>query len=1736
MGKERKCILCDIVYNSKQEMDEHMRSMLHHRELENIKGRDCDHGCRVCRVSVAGLTAYAGHISSPLHKQRVEEEQERGGGPEEEEYFDKELVQLIEKRKEQIRKEEEAAAKQAQEEEQRKLQQLNAERQWFQQGAPWGWPPPGFPSAPRGPGGANWRGAGDRRNSARGHQGGAWHHPSGGPRTWNQGNQDQSAPWRAEVPPLLQNWGRGGWGGKRGGYQGFSSKKKGGDALYSGFYWDPSATPYLDGMDSALAMDFTSDQLPQSGALDFSRAPHGCPDGPPGWEGGHQARRGAHQSRETPNGDRGKASGSKDRLYRWSPYPPAKLGDAPAQNEEGRSPAATYGTVPSVQVKDLKLKFDFVLGTMQSQDPPGRSQAPPKSKEGPGKKQRQRKAGRVGGGRRDDQIQAAQKPPAPAEPAPEKASSTTSRPVPYQKPSRWDCEFPAPAKLFRRPGLDAGAPPGRRGSADTSAAGARTAPREEEEEEEEGQEAESSECRAGRDWNGRRRNSGVTLPSFGNPGGPRRSSCPRDDSTGSGGPRPAQALSLQSVQVSTSTCDTPERPESPPRAEEEEEEEVEEEAAREGKSDREPTAQATDEGLGSDSDASRPGPAQPAGVPDLSKLGLPASLKRDLTRHMGPKGKAGAHEPNLNIARRIRNLSGARKAEAEKDSGLRPTLRQLISSAGARRNVNWDQVYQEVSRKKQEQEKGMPRFGIEMVTSVPFDPEGLDEGAEDLSEGYHWASICEPLSAVPGAGPRKRSLSESSVVGDRTSSALSLFASPAPPRDRPDGPQGVASRTPGTGAADAEKGAEPGEAIAGSVEGDSSCTSEAELNDAQGLGKKRRAAGEIPSPEIPSLERKNKRMKVKCKKERSQVDQLLAVSLREEELSSSLQAVDSSLIQARAALQAAYMEVQRLLVVKQQVTMEMSTLRSQRIEILQGMQDGYSGSAPPGEKNSSMDTAAAANPAPAPAPAAVPFVAPSTSALLSPFSPNIPAFPPGQSSPALLPPVLQHAAPPASLSPAYPAPAPPHIKQEPTSPSQRSSPAENAHSAPYGTAPEPPLTSSLTEPAQPRSSMFQSLSEPRRASVSSLDSGTVSTESRLDRVREPCCPPQERGVLASRAGSFTVPEKPGAPLSRRRDSQTGAADRTEPPTETSTTGGTFPPPPAEPAVPAPPSPAQTEPRAGKRVRKLKKKRALRKSPGAEQPENSDTEQDGDVSSRPVRRIRCKRKAKGAEQVSTSTPAGAGQAQPQEEEVEEEPRETPPPKPAAEQGGADSDDSSSLEMVELPQPGPLEVVAIDDSSDDETRPVAAETAEAPPAPDALKAEAPNLACDEVSSTSELDTTARTKACASQTQPPPTTVRKAEVNSDVASEAGEEEEPSEGSFEGHQAAVNSLQIHGGQLFTCSGDRTVRAFHLASRKCVAVFEGHSSKVNCLLVSSGPGLQHRLYSGSSDKTIRCYSLKTQECVEQMSVPDRVLCLHSRWKVLYAGLANGNVVSFSLRSNRQLDVFECHGPRAVSCLVSAQEGARRLLLVGSYDCTISVRDAKNGLLLRTLEGHTKTVLCMKVVNDLVFSGSSDQSVQAHNIHTGELVRIYKGHSHAVTVVAILGKVMVTACLDKLVRVYELKSHDRLQVYGGHKDMVMCMAIHKSMIYTGCYDGSVQAVRLNLIQNYRCWWHGCSLIFGVREHLQQHVLSDHASPSFQTLKCRWRNCDAFFTVRNNTHEDVPLHMQSHVEADSKLEP
>ncbi|XP_077935609.1 zinc finger protein 106 isoform X4 [Halichoerus grypus] len=1813
MVRERKCILCHIVYSSKKEMDEHMRSMLHHRELENLKGRDSSHECRVCGVTEVGLSAYAKHISSQLHKDNVdaqEREDDGKGEEEEEDYFDKELVQLIKQRKEQSRQDEPSNSSQEINSDDRRPQWRREDRipyqdresysqpAWHHRGPPqrdWKWEKDGFNNnrknnfahslrnngGPRGCSGWHKGVAGGSSTWFHNHSnsGGGWHSKSGAV-DWNPNGTGRNSSWHSEGTGAFSSWhmnsSNGNWKSSvrstnSWNYSGpgdkfqpgrnrnsncqmddltmlWNKKSKSNKYNQERYSWQRQES---DKVGTAAAYrgpseGFSGDKFPSEGLLNFNF---------------EQLESKTTKQTDPIASKMGGKNGSvaRDKLHRWAPYPSQKTLDLQSGMKE------VTGNKSEMIEKPF---FDFSLTTAGTPEP----QIDETNNSPTLKTQKETHGGSLTHKAPSDctaSYEAVRDCPVTEKHEQElhlsKMPSLKSPllPIPVTKsvPQKPDLKNPSKntktnsffpgehSNPLNKPAMEdshgshvtklrSSCPHVLKGNKSTF--GTQREPDEnfsdtlqKAKEVLQGHESLQNPLlgTSKRTRNFAKASRNVEESEKGSLKIEFQVHTLEDESDGELSDmekRGSKIGTLGSATTEMLSC-------GPHLADEKEGDDQNLKTCRKLSTNacnstvhqKEPELQMTSaasppsgllldlktsledaqvddpvkshvsyetEGFEStslDAELQKNDLGQSSGppLPELSKLGFPASLQRDLTRHISLKSKTGAHlpEPNLNSARRIRNISGHRKGETEKESGLKPTLRQILNAS--RRNVNWEQVIQQVTKKKQELGKGLPRFGIEMVPLVQNEQEGLDlDGEPDLSnlEGFQWEGIS--ISSSPGLA-RKRSLSESSVIMDRAPSVYSFFSEEGTGKENE--PQQIFSPSNSLRAAQSQtttlglkqevtplaaslrtgeraenvasqrrhsaqlssdrtiplmhlaKDLNNQESSAPSSENqntqesngegnslssntspalgissladaatDSSCTSGAEQNDSQSVRKKRRATGDGSSPELPSLERKNKRRKIKGKKERSQVDQLLNISLREEELSKSLQCMDNNLLQARAALQTAYVEVQRLLMLKQQITMEMSALRTHRIQILQGLQ--AHGSVP---------------------------------------------------------------APDSSIQ----------IKQEPMSPEHDESVTavsqgsagnvskellqanrENSDSCPV----YPVITATLS-----LSEVTESFHEPSQELKFSMEQGNTS-----NRGNAPSSQPADlheepvKGNSGSEACTSSFPRLsfvPETPLERDPHSP---ADQPEQQAESTLTSA--------------------ETRGNKKKKKLRKKKTLR---AAHVPENSDTEQDV-FTAKPVRKVKTGKSTKGGK-VTTSTWEDS-RTGPEQESVRDEP-----------------DSDSSLEVLEIPNPQ-LEVVAIDSSESGEEKPDSPSKKDIWNSTEQNSLETSRSGCDEVSSTSEIGTRYKDgiPVSVAETQTVISSIKGSKNSSEISSEPGDDDEPTEGSFEGHQAAVNAIQIFGNLLYTCSADKTVRAYNLVSRKCIGVFEGHTSKVNCLLVTQTSGKNAALYTGSSDHTIRCYNVKTRECVEQLQLEDRVLCLHSRWRILYAGLANGTVVTFNIKNNKRLEIFECHGPRAVSCLATAQEGARKLLVVGSYDCTISVRDARNGLLLRTLEGHSKTILCMKVVNDLVFSGSSDQSVHAHNIHTGELVRIYKGHNHAVTVVNILGKVMVTACLDKFVRVYELQSHDRLQVYGGHKDMIMCMTIHKSMIYTGCYDGSIQAVRLNLMQNYRCWWHGCALIFGVVDHLKQHLLTDHTNPNFQTLKCRWKNCDAFFTARKGSKQ------------------
>ncbi|NXG20152.1 ZN106 protein, partial [Grallaria varia] len=1816
--------------------------------------RGSNHECRVCRVTLVGLSAYAKHISSQLHKDNVnahdrkEEEKEEA----EEEYIDKELIQLIKQKKE--RQAEPSCANQEVECDDRRSQRRREERatykereaydlsSWHRHNASqrdWKWEKDDYISSrqgkfshsqrnlninrhsggPRGRSGWHQNVSGSSSNWHKyGNSGNVWH-PSGrgeGTSNWHHSARERNSTWHSEETGHFSSWNSksygGNWKPSSHGANGWNFGSSG--ESYSSepvkyskerYEWQrpekDDALPYRNRRKRSDSLDFTSDKLPSEGALDFGTL-------------------------KQPESKTSRASGksvspSRDKTYRWTPYPSQKAAEQQPWSEDNVSKTADKmdsvlmaSTGTSMNRKTCEA--DVSISKLKNQEASSSSNVTSDQLDSC-KVMKDCSSGE----KLDKGDSRSNKMPSLKSPllnitdmklslAKQDTNSllknvklllSSTSGEEQNHLNGVNLETSSFSSYLKLHGTCAD---NLQDNKDVLGSHLEEPVNSLSEEEQNPKDVQSnhslqnaplSSCKDTSDQNREETEKALTKKGF------RLDSLEDlsgDDLMGNEKSE-ASVKKLSSSVSSCLPCDTPEgKPPTPVKKDDEKlsasriasaelknftfriESTVSSSSSRDrlhmdlktshgGEGNEESVKshnQFEMEGFENPSDNElQKGGSQSVGLlPDLSKLGLPASLQRDLTRHISLKSKVGTHlpEPNLNNARRIRNVSGHRRSETEKESGLKPTLRQILSAS--RRNVNWDQVIQQVTKKKQELGKGLPRFGIEMVPLVQNEQEGLELSEEPVLstlEGFQW----EGISLAVSGSARKRSFSESSVIADRNPSAYSFFSEQAKIKEsgqrqiiaashshhltsgyeastdiEADQKQEteasslalsplMSERTETIGRSQSlqatsevtgltrqdqeslekrtpllekqnvlEISEEPRPAsnsasllaVSNNIDAatDSSCTSGTEQNDSQGIGKKRRATGEGSSPEIPSLERKNKRRKIKGKKERSQVDQLLAISLREEELSKSLQSVDTSLLQARAALQAAYVEVQRFLVLKQQITMEMSTLRSQRIEILQGLQETYE----PSELSEQLPSNVLSERRSSKSQMAADLI---------PTGPLQPLLDPLFSSVSPLgASVHVNVSSPFQSSGSTPADAPDssvQVKREPVSPKGRK---ENINSVLQSS----PCPSRAEEIEQKDGETNQ------KTSVYPVISAAISLSELISCFQHPNQdvhkPPADSGkselpenvsphslsVFSKKEANDTVAEgflldQCSTPLSKHPVVIEMPVDKTPKLSAD----------PSEQHLAATVVPAE---KGNRRRRRLRKKKTLR---AAHVPENSDTEQDM-IDSKPIRKVKGGKVPKG-EKVTTSTPPS------------EENRAT-----AQRARNKDRNDSDgSLELVEVSAP-PCEIVDVGSSESGDEKPDSPSKRDSHSSVDQALLEASCSGYDEVTSTSEIGTNCRNdgKRSVAETQTSISSLRGSKNSSELSSEPGEDEEPTEGTFEGHLAAVNAIQIFGNLLYTCSADKTVCAYNLVSRKCVAIFEGHTSKVNCLLVTQTNGKNAALYTGSSDHTINCYNIKTKECMEQFKLEDRVLCLHSRWRILYAGLANGTVVTFNIKNNKQVDTFECHGPRAVSCLATAQEGARKLLVVGSYDCTISVRDARNGLLLRTLEGHSKTILCMKasVVNDLVFSGSSDQSVHAHNIHTGELVRIYKGHNHAVTVVNILGKVMVTACLDKFVRVYELQSHDRLQVYGGHTDMIMCMTIHKSMIYTGCYDGSVRAVRLNLMQNYRCWWHGCSLIFGVVDHLKQHLLTDHTNPNFQTLKCRWKNCDAFFTSRKGSKQ------------------
>lgn len=189
--------------------------------------------------------------------------------------------------------------------------------------------------------------------------------------------------------------------------------------------------------------------------------------------------------------------------------------------------------------------------------------------------------------------------------------------------------------------------------------------------------------------------------------------------------------------------------------------------------------------------------------------------------------------------------------------------------------------------------------------------------------------------------------------------------------------------------------------------------------------------------------------------------------------------------------------------------------------------------------------------------------------------------------------------------------------------------------------------------------------------------------------------------------------------------------------------------------------------------------------------------------------------------------------------------------------------------------------------------------------------------------------------------------------------------------HVDTVSALALsrNGSLLYSVSWDRTFKVWRTSDFKCLeSVWNAHDDAINAIVLSD----EGYVYTGSADRKIKV------------------------WKK-----HEGN------KKHSLVATLEKH-KSAVNALAISTDGA--VLYSGACDRSIIVWEKKDGgggsdhmVVAGALRGHTKAILCLAVVSDLLCSGSADKTVRIWRRGIGtnhSCLAVFEGHKGPVKCLA----------------------------------------------------------------------------------------------------------------------------------------
>ncbi len=149
-------------------------------------------------------------------------------------------------------------------------------------------------------------------------------------------------------------------------------------------------------------------------------------------------------------------------------------------------------------------------------------------------------------------------------------------------------------------------------------------------------------------------------------------------------------------------------------------------------------------------------------------------------------------------------------------------------------------------------------------------------------------------------------------------------------------------------------------------------------------------------------------------------------------------------------------------------------------------------------------------------------------------------------------------------------------------------------------------------------------------------------------------------------------------------------------------------------------------------------------------------------------------------------------------------------------------------------------------------------------------------------------------------------------------------------------------------------------------------------------------------------------------------------------------------------------------------------LISGSADTTIKIWDTNNGIVIKTLHGHTEGILCLAILDDnddgdRLASGSFDGTIRIWNIRNENCIKELKVLIKPNTdlygiwsIVVLKDKRLASGSYDEIIRIWDINNENVVEELSGHTSWIYSIVFHPdNILISGSDDKTIRIWNLS---------------------------------------------------------------------------